>query len=143
MPRVHTSHFPVEFGDCDPAQIVYFPNFFRWVDAASRRFFIACGLPSWQDSEAERGIIGTPVVHTESRFLSPATYGDELEIDTRIAEWRGKSFVMNHRIRRGSTLLVEVNEVRCFVKRVAGDRHRIEAVAVPADWRALCDAPLP
>ncbi len=78
MPRVHTSHFPVEFGDCDPAQIVYFPNFFRWVDAASRRFFIACGLPSWQDSEAERGIIGTPLVDTHARFLRPASYGDQL-----------------------------------------------------------------
>jgi 4-hydroxybenzoyl-CoA thioesterase len=139
MPRQHTSHFSVEFGDCDPAQIVYFPNFFRWVDAASRRFFIACGVPSWQVSEAERGIIGTPVVHTESRFVMPATYGDELEIDTRIAEWRGKSFLMNHRIRRGTDLLVEVNEVRVFVRRVDGDRHRIQAVPVPADWRALCE----
>jgi 4-hydroxybenzoyl-CoA thioesterase len=26
----------VEFGDCDPARIVWFPNFFRWIDAASR-----------------------------------------------------------------------------------------------------------
>ncbi|MFL6695326.1 MAG: acyl-CoA thioesterase, partial [Ramlibacter sp.] len=35
----------VEFGDCDPAGIVWFPNFFRWIDAASRHFFIACGVP--------------------------------------------------------------------------------------------------
>lgn len=28
----------VEFGDCDPAGIVWFPNFFRWIDAASRHF---------------------------------------------------------------------------------------------------------
>ncbi len=29
MSRVHTTRIDVEFGDCDPAQIVYFPNFFR------------------------------------------------------------------------------------------------------------------
>ena len=35
----------VEFGDCDPARIVWFPNFFRWIDAASRHFFVECGVP--------------------------------------------------------------------------------------------------
>jgi len=40
-----TFQVTVEFGDCDPAQIVYYPNFFRWMDAASRHFFIACGVP--------------------------------------------------------------------------------------------------
>ena len=39
---VHTVN--VEFGDCDPARIVWFPNFFRWIDAASRHFFIGCGV---------------------------------------------------------------------------------------------------
>ena len=28
----------VEFGDCDPAGIVYFPNFHRWMDASSRHW---------------------------------------------------------------------------------------------------------
>ena len=33
----HTTRFTVEFGDCDPAQIVFYPNYFRWMDAASLR----------------------------------------------------------------------------------------------------------
>ena len=40
----------VEFGDCDPAGIVYFPNFFRWYDAASRNFFPECGVAPWRDT---------------------------------------------------------------------------------------------
>ena len=39
----------VEFGDCDPARIVWFPNFFRWIDAASRHFFVQCGVPPWHE----------------------------------------------------------------------------------------------
>ena len=39
--------YRVEFGDCDPARIVWFPNFFRWIDAASRHFFVECGVPRW------------------------------------------------------------------------------------------------
>ena len=26
----HFTQFTVEFSDCDPAQIVFYPNFFRW-----------------------------------------------------------------------------------------------------------------
>ena len=37
--RTITHTVRVEFGDCDPAAIVWFPNFFRWIDAASRHFF--------------------------------------------------------------------------------------------------------
>ncbi len=138
MTRLNTMRINVEFGDCDPAQIVYFPNFFRWVDASGRRYFEACGLPSWREAEQSHGIIGTPCVHTESRFIAPATYGDDLSIDTHIAEWRGRSFVFHHLIRRGEQPIVEVTEVRVFAARVAGDRHHIKAVPIPPEWRALC-----
>jgi 4-hydroxybenzoyl-CoA thioesterase len=132
MNRHHTLRIQVEFGDCDPAQIVYFPNFFRWVDASGRAYFIACGLPDWRETTATMGIIGTPLVSTESRFLKPATYGDTLDIDTTISEWRGKSFVFDHVIRRGDDRLVEVREVRVFAARVEGDMHRLAAVPIPA-----------
>ena len=90
----------VEFGDCDPARIVWFPNFFRWIDAASRHFFVECGVPPWHETEAATGMIGTPVVDTHARFVKTASYGDILQIHTSIAEWRGKSFVQRHRILR-------------------------------------------
>lgn len=141
MSRQHTYTLRVEFGDCDPAQIVWFPNFFRWVDAASRHFFVECGLPSWKDAERERGILGTPLADTQAKFLRPASYGDVLEIDSAVQEWRRKSFVMRHVIRRGATVLVEVTEVRVFARRKGDGRdpHAIEAVPVPDDWRALCE----
>lgn len=142
MSLTHTYSLRVEFGDCDPAQIVWFPNFFRWVDAASRHFFVQCGLPSWKETERERGILGTPLVDTQAKFLRPASYGDELAIDSSVTEWRRKSFVMTHRIRRGETLLVEIIEVRVFARRKGdgSDPHAIEAVPVPPDWQALCSA---
>lgn len=139
MPDVPAYEVKVEFGDCDPAQIVYFPNFYRWMDAASRHFFIARGVPPWREMERASGIIGTPLVDAQARFMKPASYGDSLQIDSAIVEWRNKSFVMRHRVRRGEDLLVECTEVRVFARRVDGDPLRISAVAVPADIRALCD----
>jgi 4-hydroxybenzoyl-CoA thioesterase len=139
MSRVHTSRFTVEFGDCDPAGIVFYPNFFRWMDAASLHFFRAAGLPPWREMEARNGIIGTPLVDAQARFLRPASYGDVVDIETTIAEWRDKSFVLTHVIRRGGDVLVEGREVRVFAARDPGDAARIRAVAPPASVRALCE----
>ena len=33
----HTTQFTVEFGDCDPAQVVWFPNYFRWMDETRQK----------------------------------------------------------------------------------------------------------
>jgi 4-hydroxybenzoyl-CoA thioesterase len=130
----------VEFGDCDPAGIVYYPNFFRWIDAASRHYFVECGVPSWRGTEEAHGIIGTPIVDVQARFVRPATYGDRLAIETSVGEWRNRSFVMRHVIRRDEDLLVEATEVRIFARRVTGKRYRIEAVAIPDFVLKACGA---
>ena len=39
----------VMFGDCDPAGIVFFPNFSKWMDASSLNFFVKCGVPTWRE----------------------------------------------------------------------------------------------
>ncbi len=127
----HTTEFTVEFGDCDPARIVFYPNFFRWMDAASRHFFTAAGVPSWHETERTDGILGTPLVDASARFLRPATFGDRIAVDTSIAEWRGRSFAMAHVIRRAGEVLVEGQEVRIFARRHPDDPARIQAVAAP------------
>ena len=137
----HVSNFLVEFGDCDPAQIVFYPNFLRWMDAASLRYFGALGVPPWQmrPERAQDGIIGTPIVDLQARFIAPATYGDRIEIETSIVEWRTRSFVMQHVIRRGATIRVEGREVRVFARRHPEDPARIVAVHVPASIRQRCE----
>ena len=128
----------VEFGDCDPARIVWFPNFFRWLDAASRHFFVACGVPPWHELEKTHGINGTPLVDTKASFRNTASYGDVLEIHTSVAEWRTKSFVQRHRVLHGEVLILECEEVRIFSARREDGTPGIRAVPIPADIRALC-----
>ncbi len=137
-----TSSYPVtvDFSDCDPAGIVYFPNFFRWIDVAARHYFASCGVPPWHQLIETHGIVGTPLVDVKCRFLKPATYGDRLEVVTSIPHWRGQSFVMTHRIQRGEDVLVEATEVRVFARRATGDRHSIEVVPIPDFVRDACGA---
>ena len=129
----------VEFGDCDPARIVWFPNFFRWIDAASRHFFIECGVPDWNETEKRWGVIGTPLVDTHAKFMKTASYGDVLRIHVSISEWRGKSFVQRYRIARGEDTIMECEEVRIFAARKEGDPTGIRAVPAPEEIRRLCE----
>jgi 4-hydroxybenzoyl-CoA thioesterase len=130
----------VQFGDCDPARIVWFPNFFRWIDAASRHFFAECGVPPWHETERTMGVIGTPLVDTHARFIKTASYPDVLHIHTSIAEWRTKSFVQRHRVLRpvDGDLIMECDEVRIFAARRAEDPEAIHAVPIPQEIRRLC-----
>ena len=137
MPRVEVLKLLVHFGDCDPAGIAHYPNFFRWYDASSRYFFEQCGIPPWRDLEKKNGIIGTPVVETTGRFFSPASYGDRIEVHTSVVKWGNKVFVQRHELRRDETMLASAEEKRVFACHDP-ETGRIRAVTVPAEILALC-----
>ena len=138
MPRTTTHHVAVQFGDCDPAGIVFFPNFSRWMDAASLAFFMQCGVPPWRELVKTRGIVGTPLLEIHTKFIKAVTYGETITITTHVEEWREKVFVQMHRVTRGDDLICEGREVRAFVRRDPNDPERLRAIAVPEDIRALC-----
>jgi len=138
MARSNIHRMRIAFSDCDPAQIVFFANYFKWFDISSREFFTACGVPSWRETTAERGIIGTPLVDAQATFSNSATYGEDIEIESWIEKWGGKSFVMRHVARRGDTVLSEGREVRVFATQHPDDPLRIKAVPIPEDIRAAC-----
>jgi 4-hydroxybenzoyl-CoA thioesterase len=138
MPRTTYHRVDVQFGDCDPAGIVFFPNFSRWMDAASLSFFMQCGLPPWRELVKTRGIVGTPLLEIDTKFRVAATYGETLTIATHIEEWRAKVFVQVHRVTRGDELICEGREVRAFVRRDPDDPDRLRAMPVPDDIRAMC-----
>ena len=128
----------VMFGDCDPAGIVFFPNFLKWMDASSLNFFMQCGVPPWRELIKTTGIVGTPLLEINTKFRQPATYGETLQIHTSIEEWRGKVFVHRHIVKRGDDLVCEGTEVRAFVIHPPEAPHRIKAISVPEDIKALC-----
>ncbi len=136
--RTHIYRVDVHFGDCDPAGIVFFPNFAKWMDQSSLAFFIACGVPPWRELVKTRGIVGTPVLETHTKFVKTATYGETIEVHTRIEEWRAKTFTHRHVIKRGEDVLCEGTEVRAFVMRDPANPDRIRAMPVPEDIKALC-----
>jgi 4-hydroxybenzoyl-CoA thioesterase len=136
--RQHIYSVDVHFGDCDPAGIVFFPNFSRWMDEASLAFFMACGVPPWRELVKTRGIIGTPLLEIHTTFVRPATYGETIQVHTTVEEWGAKTFRHRHLVKRGDELLCEGTEVRAFCIRHPEDPGRIKAIPVPEDIKQLC-----
>ena len=129
----------VQFGDCDPAGIVFYPNFQRWMDEASLSFFMQCGVPPWRELVKTRGIVGTPLLEIATKFVTAATYAEELTVHTCVEEWKAKVFRHRHRVMRGDTLICEGTETRAFVRRDAENPDRLRAIPIPEDIRALCE----
>jgi 4-hydroxybenzoyl-CoA thioesterase len=136
--KVHIHRVEVCFGDCDPAGIVFFPNFSKWMDTASLAFFMACGVPPWRELVKTRGIIGTPLLEIHTKFLKPATYGETIEVHTSVEEWSAKTFRHRHLVKRGDDLLCDGTEVRAFCMRDPANPDRIKAIPIPDDIKALC-----
>lgn len=138
MSKTTVYEVKVMFGDCDPAGIVFFPNFSKWMDAASLHFFVECGVPPWRELVKTTGIIGTPLLEINTKFMRPATYGQTLQVYTCVEEWRDKVFIQKHVVKRGEDLLCEGRETRAFVIHPPGEPDRIKAIPIPADIRAKC-----
>ena len=138
MPKVHIHHVDVHFGDCDPAGIVFFPNFSRWMDQASLAFFMACGVPPWRELVKTRGIVGTPLLEIHTKFFKAVTYGQAIEVHTRVDDWAAKTFRHRHQVFCGGELMCEGTEIRAFVVKDPANPDRIKAIPIPEDIKALC-----
>lgn len=71
----------VRYGETDQMGIVYYGNYAQYYEIGRVETMRSLGI-SYKKLE-EKGII-LPVVHMESKFISPARYDDRLTINTRL-----------------------------------------------------------
>ena len=45
---INRKSIQIEWGDCDPAKIVYYPRYLAYFDACTAALFKKAGLPKWQ-----------------------------------------------------------------------------------------------
>jgi len=129
---VNRKRILVEFADCDPAEIVFFANYFRWFDDCTTALFLAAGLPIRKLFKSH-GVVGIPIVDARAKFIKPSTYGDELEVESRVTEWRKSSFVISHTFYRDGQLALEGHETRVWAAAHPTDANRLKAVPLPKD----------
>ena len=138
----NTRQRTIEWGDCDPAGIVFNPRYFEWFDAATAALF-ARALGMTKAVMVKRyGIVGIPLVDTRATFRVPCAYGDEVRIESAVAEFRRSSFDVRHRLLRADdTLAVEGFETRVWVGRDPDRPGGIKAQPIPEEITARFAAP--
>ena len=90
----------IQWGDCDPANIVYYPRYFEMFDDSTSIMFEAAGF-SKQDIIKKYGLVGIPMVDTRAKFYIASTHGDWITIESRIESFKRSSFEVTHKVFKG------------------------------------------
>jgi len=124
-----TTEKQIRFHHCDPAGIVFYPQYFYLLSEAMEDFMAAAGKPQHEQINVLRR--GWPIIRLEVDFVRMSRYGDRVAIDVLVRRIGGASLAIDYRIRghdgerlKASTTVVHVD--------LATDR----AITIPDDVRA-------
>jgi acyl-CoA thioester hydrolase len=104
MGRTFTHRFRVRWGECDPQNIVFNAHYVAYFDMAITELWREA-LGGYTSMVAA----GTDMVVAEAnvRYLGPAGFDDELEIEVAIAKIGTTSITSAHTVRKGDDVVVE------------------------------------
>ena len=136
---LHRRQFTIEWGQCDPAGIVFNARFFEFFDWGTWSLFEAALGVRPRDLSDVFGIVGIPLVDASAKFHSPAKFGDEVELASRVSQFRRSSFDVEHQLTVHGTLAVEGRETRVWAARDAADPTRIKSQPIPPEVAARFD----
>jgi len=123
----------IEWGDCDPAGIVFYPRYFEMFETCIATLFErATGMTKYEMLRAYQ-FAGYPVVEARAQFSTPAKFGDDVVAETMVKEFRRSSFDVHHRVFNAEKLAVEGFETRVWVVRHPDDPARLKAQAIPEE----------
>ncbi len=117
----------IEWGHCDPAGIIYYPNYFRIFDASTAMLFeAALGMTKFEMFK-NLEFTGWPLVRTQARFLKPTRFGDDVTVESTIKFGR-TSFEVEHKLKLDGEICAECSEKRVWTVRDAEGRLKSHPV---------------
>jgi 4-hydroxybenzoyl-CoA thioesterase len=130
----------IEWGDCDPAGIVYFPRYIEYFDACTVRLFEAAGFRK-PEMLTRFGMAGYPMVELRNRFYIPSSFGEDVVVESTISEFGRTSFKVHHRlIKAGDQLGVEGFETRVWTVHDTENPGRLKSQPIPDEVKAAFEA---
>jgi 4-hydroxybenzoyl-CoA thioesterase len=130
----------IEWGQCDPAGIVFYPQYLIIFDTSTGWLFERTGLtPSAM--RRKYGIVGMPIVEVGARFVQPCRFDDEVVVESEVGEWGKSSFTVRHRIFREKELALDGFEKRVWAGPHPERPGAVKSQAIPEEIIAsLSDA---
>ena len=129
---VHRRDVQIQWGDCDPAKIVYNPRFFDWFDNCTGGLLEAAGFHKrWLFENLD--FAGIPLVESRAKFMKPARFGDTVTIETQAVDIRRSSFDIRHQLFNEGELAIEAFETRVWTSRHPDDPNKMKSSPIPDD----------
>lgn len=130
IPQPYEKSQLIRFHHCDPAGIVFYPEYLVIIDELIEDWFTFGMKTSFADLHAVHRV-GIPAVRIEVDFLSPSKIGDELRLKLVVSHIGTKSF----------KLLVEgsvggVVRLRAVLVRVVAALDGLRGIPIPEELRA-------
>ena len=130
----------IEWGQCDPAGIVFYPQYLIIFDSSTGWLFERTGLTPLA-MRRKYGIVGMPIVEVSARFVKPCRFDDEVVVESEIGEWGRSSFTVRHRLLRDGELALEGFEKRVWAAPHPKRAGEIQSQAIPAEIVASLSDP--
>jgi acyl-CoA thioester hydrolase len=132
----NTHTIKVAFGDTDAAGIVFYPNFYRWMDQANHELFSKLVKPTSQIIKEGNGF---PLVETHCEFKSPLYFDDLVDVQSEVVELKNKVFRVQHTFVRSGETVAFGYEVRAWIIFQDG---KLKAVPIPDEIRGKLGFPV-
>ncbi len=79
--------FRVEWAHCDPAGIIFNPNYYLWMDAGTHALIQAAGFDLIGNTHADPLFRGCPLVASNMDFMRPLYFGDVTALTSRVEKF--------------------------------------------------------
>lgn len=127
------TQFTIEWGDCDEAGIVFYPNYFYWLDCSFQRLLRARGL-SQREVRKRFGAV-TPITQAHADFTAPARYDDVLDIAVSVALQGERRFRVDYDFTSNGKRIGSGHEVRAWA--LMGADGTIKGAPVDAEFMSI------
>ena len=129
----YRNRLTIEWGQCDPAGIVFNSRYFEMFDTSTWQMFEAALGVRPHELASTFGIMGIPLVDVRANFIKAVKFGDIVDMTSRVSEFRRSSFDVEHRVSVDGELAVEGGETRVWASRSKNDPEKIGGTAIPGE----------
>jgi 4-hydroxybenzoyl-CoA thioesterase len=128
--RLFMRSYPVRFSHCDPAGIVFFPQYFVLLNGFIEDWFNE-GLGIDYAGLILRRRIGLPTVSLQSDFVAPSRMGESVDFGLRVERLGRSSIALQVGVRGADRPRLQLRQVL-----VSTDMDKGCAIAFPNDMQA-------
>jgi acyl-CoA thioesterase FadM len=109
----------LQWSECDPAGIIFFPNYMRWMVDGVNRMLLSAGIDPNESGESGE-IKGLPAVKVSADFSEPLRLYQAVTHQISVKRIGTSSVVFEHRFLKEGTCVASGEDMRVRVSHAAG-----------------------